>query len=525
MTTTSLFTLISAMCLGSVLLNEAHACEGAGLAGNAAICAPVVRGNVTACLTGGSFEHAIEEIDTNRIAQALPPEAATYEQREFFFKGQAVSYASCGAWHKDGIWNTHIKPPATFVSRMLVRTPKDASKFNGTVIVEWVNTTFGFDVGVDASYGAEALAQGFAWVGVSTAIEDALPNLATHGYTTLNPARYAAVIDGANAKKTPNSWAGSTNYSYDVFTQAAKLLRQKSDVLLGGLQPQALIAAGQSRSAQHLVTYVNAIQAQSKAFDGFLIHGRPLIAQPINNSIGALLNMPLLAHIRADGGAKVLQLQSEMDVVSGLGWSVRQPDSADVRSWEVAGASHFDQSMDQAVAKLVEANAVAVQDKQKPVCDRPRFNDLPFYRVEKAAWFMLHNWVRGAEQGYVAPEPLRVVNGALQRDPVSGNALGGVRLPEVAAPLEQYTMSNQGPSGVINKSLPSFNATVCNISGSSADLSAQQLGQLYSSQSDYVVRYTAAANAAKAAGVLLQEDVEMGIAEARAKTLTLPLPH
>ena len=275
----------------------------------------------------------------------------------------------------------------------------------------------------------------------------------------------------------------------------------------------------------HLVTYANAIQPQSKAFDGFLIHGRPSLGQPINNSLVELLNTPLQARIRADIPAKVLQLQSEMDVVSALGWMARQPDSANIRTWEVAGASHFDQSMDNAVAGIVEADAVAAQDKQKPVCDQPRFNDLPFYRVEKAAWFMLHNWIRGIEQRYVSPGPLQVVNGTLQRDPISGNALGGVRLPEVAAPLEQYTMRNHGPSGVLNKSVPSFNATVCNISGSSTDLSASQLRQLYSSPSDYIDKYTAAAYAAKTAGVLLQEDADKGIAEAKAKALALPWPH
>lgn len=497
----------------------AVACEGSGLAGSAAICSPSVRGNATVCLTGGAFEQAIEAEQGSHVAEALPPPSSTYRQQEFFFSGQAVSYASCGVWHNDGIWSTHIKPPAAFVSRMLVRVPKDAAAFNGTVIVEWLNTTFGFDVGVDASYGAEALAKGFAWVGVSAAIEDALPNLATHGYARLDPVRYAAIIDGADAKKTPNSWAGNTAYGYDIFTQAAKLLRQRPDVLLGGpmMKPQILIAAGQSRSAMHLVTYANAIQPQSRAFDGFLIHGRPAVGQPINFGLADLLNTPLQARIRQDIPAKVLQLQSEMDVMTAFGWTARQPDSARVRTWEVAGASHFDETMNDAVAQIVARNAVAAQDKQKPVCDQPRFNSLPFYRVEKAAWHMLHDWIRGAEQRYISPEPLRVVNGSLQRDPITGNALGGVRLPELAAPLMQYAMNNHGASGQYNKSVPSFNATVCNISGSSTDLSSDQLKRLYSNQSDYLARYAAAARAAQAAGVLLQEDADKGMAEAMLK--------
>lgn len=518
--------LIALFVLGIEALapHRAIACEGAGLAGSAAICSPSVRGNATVCLTGGAFEQPIEApAQGSHIAEALPPSPPTHRQQEFFFTGQAVSYSSCGIWHNDGVWNTHIKPPAAFVSRMLVRTPKDPAAFNGTVIVEWLNTTFGFDVGVDGSYGAEALAQGFAWVGVSAVIEDALPNLATHGYAALDPVRYAAIVDGADPKKTPNSWAGKTAYGHDIFTQAAKLLRQRPDLLLGGLKPQVLIAAGQSRSAMYLVTYANAIQPQSRAFDGFLIHGRPSVGQPINSGLADLLNTPLQARIREDVPAKVLQLQTEMDVLTGLTWASRQPDNSRVRTWEVAGASHFDETMNSAMARIVALDAVAPQDKQKPVCDNPRFNSLPFYRVEKAAWHMLHNWIRGTEQRYVSPEPLRVANGAVVKDPVTGNALGGVRLPEMAAPLQQYSMSNHGASGQYNKSVPSFNATVCNISGSSSDLSGEQLRQLYSSPSDYVARYAAAARAAQAAGFLLQEDADKGIAEAAANAKVLPL--
>jgi hypothetical protein len=56
-----------------------------------------------------------------------------------------------------------------------------------------------------------------------------------------------------------------------------------------------------------------------------------------------LLNTPLVAYIRDDVSARVLQLQSEMDVVP-LGALSRQADTANLRTWEVAGASHFGRS-------------------------------------------------------------------------------------------------------------------------------------------------------------------------------------
>ena len=44
--------------------------------------------------------------------------------------------------------------------------------------------------------------------------------------------------------------------------------------LLGGLKPATVIGAGDSQSAFRLVTYYNAIQPLSHAFDGFLAIGR-----------------------------------------------------------------------------------------------------------------------------------------------------------------------------------------------------------------------------------------------------------
>src|SRR5215469_862340 len=101
-----------------------------------------------------------------------------------------------------------------------------------------------------------------------------------------------------------------------------------------------------------MVTYVDAIQPLHRAFDGFLIHSRvggsaPLVT-PAGAGLLALFMGPSPAHIRADLGVPVFQFETESDVL-GLApgtppfSAAREPDTAKLRTWEVAGTAHADQ--------------------------------------------------------------------------------------------------------------------------------------------------------------------------------------
>lgn len=451
-------------------------------------------------------------------ASALPPPPASHQDAEFFVQGEARLYKSQGAWRSDGVWAVvPTGKPAAYTTRLLVRTPTDPARFNGTVMVEWLNSTFGFDVGVDGSYAQEVLSRGFAWVGVSTSVKDALPGLLTQGFTDMTaftaPGRYAAIDTAWNA----SSWNRNTDYSYDIYTQAAQLLRTQPELLLKGLRPQRLVAVGQSRSSMRLVTYANAFQPTTQAFDGFLIHGRPPNAQPVALSVLEVLATPFVSRIRADLPAKVLQLQTEQDTVDSLGVLARQPDSATMRTWEVTGASHFDRTITTMLTALAQQSSHP-QDRLPVACKQP-LNDLPFHRVEKAAWVAMHEWLStGKLPGSAQPIEYRP-DGGSRRNLLTGHADGGLRLPEIVAPVRQYSTDNQGASGTLSKQVPSYNSTACNIGGSSKALAAWQLSWLYSSPADYLAKFQAATQAAVAQGFLLPEDGEQAIAEAQARAL------
>lgn len=64
------------------------------------------------------------------------------------------------------------------------------------------------------------------------------------------------------------------SYSYDIFSQAGMAIWREYKTVLDGLKPRALIADGDSQSAQHLVTYIDALAPVDNVFDGYLIHSR-----------------------------------------------------------------------------------------------------------------------------------------------------------------------------------------------------------------------------------------------------------
>ena len=72
-----------------------------------------------------------------------------FTEEEFFFSG-----------------TTSVGP---YTSRMLVRRPQDPRRFNGTVIVEWLNASSGFDIDVDyLSVLPLMQREGYAYVGVTS---------------------------------------------------------------------------------------------------------------------------------------------------------------------------------------------------------------------------------------------------------------------------------------------------------------------------------------------------------------------
>lgn len=131
----------------------------------------------------------------------------------------------------DGKWSVVPYSTAPYKTRVVVYRPANPRKFNGTVIVEWLNVSGGADDAPDwVLTHNELIREGFAWVGVSAQA------VGINELTGTDPARYGSLS------------APGDSYSYDIFSQAGKAILD-DPALLGGLRPRHLIADGESQLA------------------------------------------------------------------------------------------------------------------------------------------------------------------------------------------------------------------------------------------------------------------------------------
>jgi hypothetical protein len=422
-----------------------------------------------------------------------------YAENEYFISGTATAYKSVGPVGVDGKWTATKASTAPYKTRIIVRTPTDPAKFNGTVIVEWLNVTAGRDSDPDFGFAApELLRDGFAYVGVTAqqggvggggpGLTLPIPGYNPKPLITQNPGRYAGLHHPGD------------DYSYDIYSQAAQaLLAPNGPSPLGGLKPQHLIAAGESQSAFYMVTYANAIQPMTKLFNGFMIHSRGGSGSPLQ---AKGVQMPNGAHIRADLHVPVMILATESDLFGVIGFDpALQPDTNEIRTWQMAGTAHADTStINYGIISGRQWDRTSKIPDFTSLCGS--LNDGPQQYIVRAAFKALNAWV---VDGTLPPHSpaLDVVNGKIRRD-ANGNALGGIRTPAVDAPTQ--SLSGEFTPG---------KSVICSLFGSSKPLTPSTLDTLYPSHAAYVAKVKASATAAVARGFLLQPDADEIVQQAQ----------
>src|SRR5215471_18018484 len=97
---------------------------------------------------------------------AWAPLESGYVEEEFQFSGEAGMYHYASSFPPP--WDLTLENRQPYASRLIVRRPTDPAAFNGTVIVEWLNVTAGYDVDIEWNTVAQYLQRsGYAFVGVS----------------------------------------------------------------------------------------------------------------------------------------------------------------------------------------------------------------------------------------------------------------------------------------------------------------------------------------------------------------------
>ena len=428
-------------------------------------------GTVTGPVTGGGHGWAF-----GSPAAAIDLDRYGYVEAEYFIEGTAYAYAKNGNWTRDGVWSAAPIGSAPFKTRLLVLRPANPATFNGTVVVEWLNVTSGWDIAEVFAHANQALLRGrYAWVGVSAQALGV--QLSPFSLKAWDPGRYGTLAHPGDA------------YVFDIVTQVAQALRQPNGVnAMDGLAVASVVATGHSQSANGLATYVNAIQPLAGVFDGFVLHGRT--ANPLPLFPGAGGTVPAGSAIRTDTAVPVISLQDEWTIAVGAAWLNRQADTPRFRLWEVAGTGHIDRDNVLFTTDIIQRDL----GFPLPVCAVP-MNEAPLRYLVDAAVVRLTEWIAGREPPPHAPSFVEVAGGAIVRD-AFGNAKGGIRLPQLEVPTAMYSgVGNTGPGP-------------CAVAGTTTPFDAQALSYLYPTYGSYRSQFVRATDELRNSGFLLHFDAE-----------------
>jgi hypothetical protein len=427
-----------------------------------------------------------------------------YVEEEYFISGEAQRYEPIGALTADGKWNVQPAATAPFKTRILVRRPKNAARFTGTVVVEWTNVSAGYEL---SSADPPGLYEGHAYVAVSAQYVGlhGFRNATPHGLVQWDSQRYGSLSHPGDS------------YSYDIFSQVARVIgpmRHKTGVdPMGGLAVKRLIAVGGSQSAARLCSYINAVQPRERIFDAFV----PFISfgygtnfddaildlsqvEPAKHA-QVLARMWTQTRLRDDADARVIVVNSEAEVLANF--PVRQLDTPKFRCWEVAGAAHAPTSL----LKLFSDQLVR-DGLSSLVNPKHHASDVMWRPSYDAALWHVHRWLSGGPAPPSQP-PVEVIAGntpTIDRD-VYGNAKGGIRLPELEVPIARYQGRDDRRGGG-------------GLSGLTEPFTGEILAALYAAHEDYAAKIDTAARSAEAAGVILPYRTQEYIDQAR----TAPIP-
>ncbi|HXY92203.1 MAG TPA: alpha/beta hydrolase domain-containing protein [Acidimicrobiia bacterium] len=439
-----------------------------------------------------------------------------YVVEEFFIEGTARSFS-------EGPGGVQPADEAPYRTRLVVVRPDDPSTCSGTVVAEWLNVSGGGDGCPDWAFmHRQIMRTRSVFVAVSAqrvGIEGGgiLGDMGT-ALKQVAPERYATLQHPGDA------------FAFDMYSQVAEALRNHP-ALLAGMEPECVVAVGESQSAVFLATYINKVDPLAEVYDAFLVHGRGSRGASLTGDMGVPRGnadvdptdlAAAMARFRQEAAdpivaarVPVITVQSETDVIRMYGFGARCPDSDNTRLWEIAGAAHFDSwgmiaahEDDGTLAPERLAELGGPTDEPLGLKSEEPINSGPQqHYVLMAALSHLDRWARDGTPAPHAPVLATTGDGdtlALELDE-HGNVRGGLRTPWVDVPAA--VLSGIGAMG----------GGFTMLFGVTRPFDAATLARLYpGGVDDYLEKFAVAAESARANGHLLAEDVPEIIGVARA---------
>ncbi len=415
-----------------------------------------------------------------------------YLEEELFVSGAATVYTYEEQPRREVVVQRDLGVP--YKTRLIVRRPADPRKFSGTVVLEWWNSTASFDSAPVWDASAEFFArEGWAYVGV------------TNSNTPIDFLKGGCLLGGllpvANCGDRYASLSLPENgQAYEMMSQIAHWLKHggAGSPLAGSGPVRRLFHAGQSQQGGSVITYATAFHFPDNA--GYFVQtfstARAINSGPVCGATGAPAYpacTPALSGrarlVRTDLPVPVVQAMTETDMEIGFGVianDARQKDTRTYRYYEMAGTTHT------GVHKNVEVLPNLLTLEQTCLNPLNTHADGPVFGayLMNAMWKNLERQVR-----FRVPPPhgrlMSVVDGAVARD-AFGNAIGGIRLPELDLPVATYSPNNEVDVDaipfVLRPAIPLLNL-FCVLSGSVFPFDDATLAALYPSHEKFVARY------------------------------------
>lgn len=420
--------------------------------------------------------------------------AAGYMEEEYYLSGNAPAITAAG--------ETLFQAP--YITRMLVRKPKDPARFNGTVVIEpfswfgergagWILTR------------RHLLREGYAYVGYTLNI-----NKPEHDpkLTSDDAEAYGSIVNLEFMRRFDYARYAPLGFYYDparfvrgdlpdpfvpqsqgVGAQLALLLKSNAaNSPLRPLQVARVYVNSWAVTAQVWMDYLD----QGRHQQWRMPDGRPLIDGYMTGRMsygevgGDVIRVP--RKMPDDVPFVTIYTQSELmhDAMEGIALPP-DTDRPRLRYYEVTGTPHL---------RLADLGTehVEILPKQTGKADDPRCNHLydePAEVVVAALLDGMDTWVRNGRPMPKAPRVVREGAG-VARDPRDGNMLGGVRPPWIKVPAAVYWTEQESRCGTVYDTKVPY--------------SRAQLKKLYGNYGNYARQFEAAKAAAIREGYLLPED-------------------
>lgn len=302
-----------------------------------------------------------------------------------------------------------------FITRMIVYRPADRARASGRVILESLHPSGGGRPTVWSFMNGFFLARGDTHISLQHPLT--IPGLAA-----ADPARYGTL----RAEHPSQIWG--------MLKAAALLIRAGGERNpLRDQRVDHLVLTGYSYTGVATATFANFHHDRARLPDG-----RPLF--------DAYLPMANATYVRPLD-VPVMRMNTQSDYSSNGGFRNRRPDDARHRLYEIPGAAHrraeIKPSQPFAIAPILLPDAIQPGHIARPDACQAGFpsgsrpNDFPLYGYAGACFANLYDWI----EKDLAPPPGAWIecdeNGVTRLDPL-GNALGGVRSPELDVPAGLY---------------------------------------------------------------------------------------